>query len=38
MKFDGKGLIDGGGFLMTRLTNGQLVTLYPEKFAPRRPQ
>jgi branched-chain amino acid transport system substrate-binding protein len=37
IRFDDKGLISGGGFLMTRLTGGRFVTQFPEKFAPKAP-
>ena len=37
IKFDEKGLISGGGFLMTQIVNEDFVTVFPEEFAARKP-
>jgi branched-chain amino acid transport system substrate-binding protein len=37
IKFDEKGLISGGGFLMTQIVSDDFVTVFPEKFAAQKP-
>lgn len=38
IKFNEQGLNVGGAFIMTQISNGDFVTVWPEKFASRKPQ
>jgi branched-chain amino acid transport system substrate-binding protein len=38
IKFNEKGLIDGGGFIMTQIVNDEFVTVWPAKYASSKPK
>jgi len=38
IRFNEKGLIREGGFLMTQIVNGEFVTIFPEKFSSGKPK
>jgi branched-chain amino acid transport system substrate-binding protein len=37
IKFNEKGLIVGGGFIMTQIVNGDFVSVWPDKYASAKP-